>query len=517
MKTPTPTALRASVLIVGLGQTGAACALWCARRGDAVRLADTRAEPAGIAALRKDLADAQVEYCLGQAVFGVDLLEGITSLVLSPGLAPDQPPVGALLAAARERGIEVIGEIELFARALAELRETHGYTPRVLAVTGTNGKTTVTALTRHLIAACGLKARAAGNISPAALAALHESLNNHDLPEVWVLELSSFQLDTTASLKPDAAVVLNVTQDHLDWHASMDAYAAAKARVYAQAGVRIVNRDDPWGRDMVTQLNDETVRSFGRDVPRQVGDMGLEDSHGVRWLAVGEAEDFEPPARAPRRGKTLQRPVRAAARAVRMMPVDALLLRGLHNALNAQAALLLARSLGLPWSGLLRAIREYRGEPHRMAFVRSIADVDFIDDSKGTNVGATVAGLDGLGGAAAGHARSSRIVLIAGGLGKGQDFSPLAAPVARYARAVVLIGQDAALIEQALAQTGVACVHAVTLEQAVVQAFALAQPGDAVLLSPACASMDMFRHYVHRGQVYAEAVQALALDKGEVA
>jgi len=196
---------------------------------------------------------------------------------------------------------------------------------------------------------------------------------------------------------------------------------------------------------------------------------------------------------------------------VRMMPVDALRLRGLHNALNVQAALLLARSLGLSWSGLLRAVRDYRGEPHRMALVRRIADVDFIDDSKGTNVGATVAGLEGLNGS------GGKAVLIAGGLGKGQDFSPLAAPVASHARAVVLIGQDAALIAQALADTGVVCEQAESLPQAVARAFDLAQPGDAVLLSPACASMDMFRSYVHRGQVYADAVQALALDKGEVA
>jgi len=499
---------RASVLIAGLGETGAAAALWCARRGGALRIADTRTEPAGIAVLRAGLGQAQVDYRLGSVDFDVDLLDGIDTVVLSPGLAPDQAPVAALLGVARERGIEVIGEIELFARALAQLHETHAYRPRVLAVTGTNGKTTVTALTRHLVHACGLRVRAAGNISPAALSALMDALDQNELPDVWVLELSSFQLVTTQSLTPAAAVVLNVTQDHLDWHGSLDAYAQAKARLYDRAGVRIVNRDDTRVLDMVAHLDDESVRSFGRGLPPMTGDMGIESSHGVRWLAAGEAGDFDPPAPAPRRRKTMQRPVRAAARTVRMMPTDALRLRGLHNALNAQAALLLARSLGLPWSRLLHAVREYRGEPHRMAFVRRIADVDFIDDSKGTNVGATVAGLDGLDGKA---------VLIAGGLGKGQDFSPLAAPVARHARAVVLIGQDAGQIAQALADTGVPCEQADSLAQAVARAFELAQAGDAVLLSPACASMDMFRSYVHRGQVYAEAVQSLALEKGEVA
>jgi len=507
MQDVTPTR-RASVLIAGLGETGVAAALWCARRGDVLRIADTRAEPAGVAALRAGLDGARVEYRLGLPVFDLDLLDGIDRIVLSPGLAPDQPPAAALLSAARERGIEVIGEVELFARALAELREARAYAPRVLAVTGTNGKTTVTALTRHLVQACGVTARAAGNISPAALTALMDALDQDDLPEIWVLELSSFQLATTQSLTPEAAVVLNLTQDHLDWHGSMAGYAAAKAKLYDRAGVRIVNRDDGRGLEMVAHLDDESVRSFGRDAPQLAGDMGLEDNHGVRWLAAGEADDFDPPASAPRRRKTVQRSVRTAARVVRMMPVDALRLRGLHNALNVQAALLLARSLGLPWGGLLRAVREYRGEPHRMAFVRRIADVDFIDDSKGTNVGATAAGLEGLDGKA---------VLIAGGLGKGQDFSPLAAPVASRARAVVLIGQDAALIEQALADTGVACERAESLQQAVARAFDLAQPGDAVLLSPACASMDMFRSYAHRGQVYADAVQALALDQGEVA
>jgi len=504
----TMTRRNASVLIVGLGETGMAAARWCARCGEALRIVDTRAEPAGLAALRADLGEVQVEYCLGASVLGVELLVGIARLVLSPGLAPDQPPVAALVMAARERGIEVIGEIELFARALAELRETRGYAPRVLAVTGTNGKTTVTALTRHLLHACGVTVRAAGNISPAALNALMDALDHDVLPDVWVLELSSFQLMTTCSLAPDAAVVLNLSQDHLDWHASMQAYAQAKARLYERAGVRVVNRDDALTMAMVADLDDESVRSFGRSMPPLVGDMGLEDSHGVAWLATGEAGDFATPVTRTRRGKTVQRAVRAPGRVVRMMPVDALRLRGLHNALNAQAALLLARCLGLPWNGLLRALRDYPGEPHRMAFVRRIAGIDFIDDSKGTNVGATVAALEGLG---------STAVLIAGGLGKGQDFSPLLGPVARHARAVVLIGQDAALIAQALADSGVRCEQADSLQQAVAHALALAQPGDAVLLSPACASMDMFRNYVHRGQAYAEAVQALALDRGEVA
>jgi len=499
----------ARVLILGLGESGCAAARWCARGGAALRLADTRAEPGGLDALRRDLAAAPVEYRLGASAFDAGLLEGVDQVVLSPGLPPAQPPLSGLLEQARAAGIEVVGEIELFARALAELARSQEYEPRILAVTGTNGKTTVTALARHLVEAAGLSVRAAGNIGPAALAALMDALDAQSLPQVWVLELSSFQLATTRSLRADAAAVLNVTQDHLDWHGDMAGYAAAKAGIYAGARIAVVNRDDPLVAAMVESLDARRVRSFGRDLPALVGDMGLDHSHGVGWLAAAEPLDFEetetPP---PRRRKPAPPPPRATGRTVRLMPADALRIRGLHNALNAQAALLLARSLDLGWGPLLRAVGDYAGEPHRMAFVRSIGSVDFIDDSKGTNVGATVAGLEGLG---------RKVVLIAGGLGKGQDFSPLAAAAARHARAVLLIGQDGAEIGRALEGAGVSGEAAASLEDAVDRALDLAQPGDAVLLSPACASMDMFRNYAHRGQAFARAVEEAALQRGEVA
>jgi len=504
-----PSSADALVLILGLGETGCAAARWCARAGAALRLADTRTEPGGLEALRRDLADARVDYRLGEAHFEPGLLAGVTQIVLSPGLAPTRSPVGGLLEQARTAGIEIVGEIELFARALADLARSQDYAPRVLAVTGTNGKTTVTALARHLAASAGLSARAAGNIGPAALAALMEALDSQALPQVWVLELSSFQLQTTRSLRPDAAVVLNVTQDHLDWHADMEEYAAAKARIYDGAGIAIVNRDDPRVTAMVESLGERRVRSFGRDLPERVGDMGLDRSHGVAWLAAAEPTDFDEPEAPVRRKKAAAPPPpRPAGRTVRMMPADALRIRGLHNALNAQAALLLARCLDLGWGPLLRAVRDYEGEPHRMEFLRTIAGVDFINDSKGTNVGATVAGLEGLG---------RKAVLIAGGQGKGQDFSPLVPVVAQHARAVLLIGQDGPEIGRALAATGVHCEPVATLADAVRRGLDLAQPGDAVLLSPACASLDMFRNYPHRGQAYAEAVEEAALLRGEVA
>lgn len=497
------------VLILGLGETGAAAARWCARGGSRLRVADTRAEPGGLAALRDALAEYDVEYRLGyEGEFDLALLDGVSQLVLSPGLAPTQAPAHSILDAARSRGIEIVGEIELFARALTRLAAEREYRPSVLAVTGTNGKTTVTALTRQLIEACGKTVIAAGNISPAALAALMDALDTDALPQVWVLELSSFQLETTSSLAPDAAVVLNLTQDHLDWHVSMEAYANAKARLLKLARITIVNRDDQATVNMIDSIDALNARSFGRDMPTLVGDMGLELGQGVAWMVACEATDFDDVAPPVRRKKNAPLPTRADGRMSRLMPVDALRIRGLHNALNALAALQLGRCLDLGWGSMLRALRDYTGEPHRAAFVRTIAGVDYINDSKGTNVGSTVAALEGLG---------QPVVLIAGGQGKGQDFSPLIPVVAQHARAVLLLGVDGPEIGRVLADTGVQCIVVADLHEAVRRAAELAQPGDAVLLSPACASLDMFRNYPHRGQVFMEEVQDLARDHGEVA
>ena len=505
----TTSTLNPLVLIVGLGETGVAAARWCARLGVGLRIADTRAVPGGLEALKASLGNAAVEFHLGCDVFDPALLEGVGHLVLSPGLSPSLSPVKELLEDAAAAQVEVIGEIELFARALAQLAISHSYMPRVLGITGTNGKTTVTALTRHMLSTAGIKVRAAGNIGPAALDALMDALDHDDLPAVWVLELSSFQLETTTSLRYDAAVVLNVTQDHLDWHGSMEAYAAAKARIYATADLCIVNRDDALVLGMITSLGSMNVRSFGRDEPMLVGDLGIQASNDIGWLAAAEATEFDDEMPAPvRRKKNAPTPTRKPGRVSRLMPVDALAIRGMHNALNCQVALLLARAAGGGLGSLLRAARDYTGEPHRMAFVRSVHGVDFFNDSKGTNVGATVAGLEGLG---------RRTILIAGGVGKGQDFSPLIPVVTRHVGAVVLIGQDAPILFDTLSPTGVPCEIAHSLEAAVAKAFSHASQGDAVVLSPACASLDMFRNYPHRGQVFVEAVTELALECGEVA
>jgi len=497
-------------LILGLGETGLAAAAWCLRAGVRPRIADTRAQPAGLQVLRALSGTQDLDVRLGQAACAPEVLNDVRTIVLSPGLSPHKNPVRDLLAQARARSIDIVSEIELFARALHELAERDGYKPCVLAVTGTNGKTTVTAMTRHLLQASNIAVRAAGNIGPAALTALADALDTNALPQVWVLELSSFQLETTQSLKPDAAAVLNVTQDHLDWHGSMQAYADAKARLLQGAALAVVNRDDARVRAMVAGIHATSVRSFGCERPEYAGDLGLERNHDVLWLAHAQAQDFEIPAATPRRRRKGQNdalPARAPGRVARLMPVDALRVQGLHNALNAQAALLLARAAHADWAAMLHALREYRGQAHRMAFIRRIGEVDFIDDSKGTNVGATVAGLQGLGRPA---------VLIAGGLGKDQNFAPLARAVRDHARALVLIGRDAAQIAQTL-DAHIVREFADSLPAAVRQAHALAQPGDAVLLSPACASMDMFRDYAHRAQVFEQAVRELALDMGEVA
>ncbi|MFV0282616.1 MAG: UDP-N-acetylmuramoyl-L-alanine--D-glutamate ligase [Castellaniella sp.] len=496
-------------LILGLGETGVAAARWCAARGARLRVLDTREQPGGLDDLRTDGID--VDLRLGAGAMTAGALDEVHTLVLSPGLNPHEAPVAGLLAEARERKIEILGEIELFARALADLRA-QGYAPALLAVTGTNGKTTVTALTRHLVAASGRRVRAAGNISPAALASLKDALDQGELPDVWVLELSSFQLEATSTLAPDAATVLNVTQDHLDWHGSMQAYAAAKARLLDMARIAVVNRDDPLVREMVSDLADERVRGFGVDAPALAGDGGLLTQQGLVWLAAAPEVEADPAVQPPvrrRRAVREEAPTRRpAATAQALMPVEALRIRGTHNALNALAALILGRAIGLDWAPMLHALRSYRGEAHRTEFVRAIAGVDFIDDSKGTNVGATLAALKGLG---------RPVVLIAGGLGKGQDFSPLAPAVRAHARTVLLIGQDGPLIGQALADCGVPLQSCATLEDAVGRGLTLAQPGDAVLLSPACASMDMFRNYAHRSACFVEAVRALNAPGGGAA
>ena len=455
------------VLVLGLGESGLAAACWCARQGARLRVADTRATPPYLEELRRRVGSA--DFCSGE--FDQALLAGIDLLVLSPGLPGDLPVV----IQARAAGIPVLGEIELFAQGLHCL----GQSAPVLAITGTNGKTTTTALTGHLLRATGKAVGVAGNISPAALAALMAAQDANALPQIWVLELSSFQLETTATLNPAAATVLNVSDDHLDRYAGLDEYAAVKARNFSGGGVQVLNRDDPQVRRMT--LAERRVITFGLDAPPAAGDFGLRSQSGEVWLAQGERC---------------------------LLPLSGLSLAGLHNAANAMAALALCVSIGFDVDSLLPALRSFGGLPHRVEKITEKDGVTWYDDSKGTNVGATVAALAGLGG---GVGRKS--VVIAGGDGKGQDFSPLRNAVATHARAVILIGRDGALIGQAIAGAGIRTESAADMADAVKRAAALALPGDAVLLSPACASFDMFRNYEHRAQVFIAAVRAMEAAK----
>lgn len=485
------------VLVLGLGASGLAMARWCARAGAQVTVADTRSAPPQLAVLQAELPS--VRFIAGPLSAELVAGQDVRSVYRSPGLAPQE--IAPVVDAARAIGLPVGGELDLFAKALAALAQQHGYAPKVLAITGTNGKTTVTALTGQLLEHAGWSVAVAGNIGPSLLDTLTHHLDAENLPQAWVLELSSFQLEGVQDFAPSAAVVLNITQDHLDWHGSMAAYAAAKARVFGTQGCMVLNRQDEAVMAMLPapvklkggKLQQRWHTTFGSNLPQQPGDFGLEEVNGMRWLVRAHDEA------GPDGSLFLQR----------LLPADVLRIRGLHNACNALAALALAQAAGCPLAPLLFGLREYRGEPHRVQSLGLVDGIEYFDDSKGTNVGATVAALHGLG-------PQQRIVLILGGLGKGQDFAPLAAPVAQYVRAVVLIGRDAPAIRQALAPTGVALHDAADLPSAVLLARAQAQPGDAVLLSPACASMDMFRDYAHRAQVFTEAVQALAEAAGQV-
>lgn len=491
-------------LVLGLGESGLAMAHWLARRGALLRVADTRPVPERLPLLREQLPGTQ--FIAGP--FNAALLDGVDFVCASPGLGPNKE-LAEIIPAAAARGIPVWGEIELFAQALQWLKEERAYAPKVIAITGTNGKTTVTSLTGQLCERAGLSVRVAGNISPAALDVLREVMDNDELPQAWVLELSSFQLHTTYSLQADAATVLNVTQDHLDWHGSMQAYAGDKQRIFGDETVRVLNRDDKWTMAMANPTGDNVT--FGTDAPELAHSFGLVNERGVYWLATAEpSEDAEPPKR---RKKNDPPPAPVECTTKKLMPADALQIRGTHNASNALAALALCRAIGLPFAPLLHGLREYKGQPHRVELVASINGVDYYDDSKGTNVGATVAALVGLGQSFAGGAQ--KLVLIAGGDGKGQEFDPLADPVRRFVRAVVLIGRDAPAIRGALEATGVKLEDCATLEEATQRASAIAHAGDAVLLSPACASLDMFRNYAHRAQVFIDTVRDIARDAGQ--
>jgi UDP-N-acetylmuramoylalanine--D-glutamate ligase len=451
-------------LVLGLGDTGYSMARWLHGQGAQVQVADTRAEPPHALKLRRDLPQA----ALHTGAFRDSLLREADFIAVSPGVALADP----LLQQARAAGVEIVGDVELFARSLNASAEMTSNSARVkvIGITGSNGKSSVTTMIGEMCQAAGLDTVVAGNIGLPVLDTLPREAAGA-APQVYVLELSSFQLETTASLRLDAATVLNVTEDHMDRYRDIADYAAAKQRIFLNCKVQVLNRDDPFSLGMATSRD---AFDFGLDPPAGPGHWGLVRQQGADWLAEGSQC---------------------------VMPLSELAVAGLHNAANALAALALTRAIGLPYPKLVNGLRRFRGLPHRVEKVMEIEGVAFYDDSKGTNVGATVAALNGM---------MQTVVLIAGGEGKGQDFTPLREAVQAKARAVILIGRDAERIATAIAASGVRQIRAKDMQDAVDLSFRAARPQDAVLLSPACASFDMFNNYAHRAQVFVEAVRALA-------
>ena len=458
------------MVVLGLGDTGLSMTRWLSRHGASVRVADSRAAPPHSGLLARELP--QVPVAAG--AFSDATLAGADLIAISPGIDRREAPI----AAAIKRGIPVVGDVELFAQALPSVvsHQSSRLSPKVLAITGSNGKSTVTAMTGEMCKAAGKKTVVAGNIGLPVLDALAAIEGGAAAPDVFVLELSSFQLESTKSLAPDAATVLNVTEDHLDRYDSLADYAQAKARIFGRGGVQVLNRDDR--RSLAMARGHGHARTFGLSAPRGESEWGIADGRGGRELARGP------------RG---------------LLPLADLPLAGLHNAANALAAHALANAIGLPDEPLAAALRRFEGLPHRMRKLDDIAGVAYYDDSKGTNVGATVAALSGM---------DRPVVLIAGGDGKGQDFTPLAPAVKGRAHTVVLIGRDAALIERAIASSGARIRRAADMDEAVGEAAQAAAAGDAVLLSPACASYDMYRDYVQRAEVFAGAVRGLRERRG---
>ena len=487
-------------LVLGCGASGIASVRFLKRRGWNVALADTRENPAGLVAFRQEFPD--VPFTGGALT--EQLLDGIDALVLSPGLSPEHSAAAPLVTKAKEARIDVLGEIELFARELVHLKKTQGYCPKVVAVTGTNGKTTTTRLTGLMVSQSHRSVCTAGNIGPNAVTELDRLLATESLPDYWVLELSSFQLATTSTLKPDAAAFLNLTQDHVDWHGSMAEYEAAKRRIFAPNTIRVLNRDD--AASMRAYEEGAVIRTFGSSDPTSPGQYGLTRDAGLVWLSeVPYVKDV-----GTRRRSALLSPDPASK--CLLMPASSLKIRGRHNAMNALAALALAEAVGIPLSAALKTLTTFAGEPHRVQFVlKTASGIEFIDDSKGTNVGATCAALEGLG------ATGQKCSLILGGDSKGQDFSDIAQSVASYARFVVLIGRDADRIAPVLKGLNVPVASAgFDFEKAVDMAYAAAREGDAVLLSPACASWDMFRDYAERSARFiARANQIAAREQAE--
>ena len=448
----------AKVLVVGLGDTGLSMARWLVRRGAIVRVVDTREA----APHQRIIQDKYPQIALALGRMPKEWVEAADMIAVSPGI--DRR--GGLIAKAAARGTPVVGDIELFSQWLNQ----GSSSPQVIAITGSNGKSTVTAMTSSICNAAGRPALMAGNFGLPVLDALMAVEDGVKEPEVYVLELSSFQLESTFSLKPDAATVLNLSEDHLDRYADMDEYAQAKGRIYQNGRYHIFNREDQWSNTL--SRSGVSRVSFGLDIPHEAESWGMTGHGKEAYLCRGSTE---------------------------ILALNQMSVTGLHNAANAIASGALCRAIGIEDYAIIKGLIQFKGLPHRVEKIDSFQNVDFYDDSKGTNVGATVAALKGM---------LQPVILIAGGDGKAQDFNALATAVRECARAIVLIGRDAPQIAELIG--GDFSVHfAADMAEAVELAYQLANSGDAVLLSPACASYDMYRSYVHRAEVFVSAVSAL--------
>lgn len=449
------------VLVLGMGETGLSMVKWLRRQGAEVRVADNRVTPPNVNVLERLIPSEKIYY----GPFNRAAFTDIEAIAISPGVTLAEPMVQNAV----KLGIPVVSDIELFAWALNHIEQR----PVILAITGSNGKTTVTTMVGEMVRNAGCDVEVAGNIGPAVLETLMRRMDGGKLPQYWVLELSSFQLETTCHLGADAAVVLNLSEDHFDRYAGMHDYAAAKARLFMgdEQSVQILNRDDKAVRAMA--LPGRKKMTFGLGEPVTEGDFGLLQIGADLWLAQGGTS---------------------------LLKTSEMMIPGLHNIANALAAIALCRAVALPYEPLLEALREFKGLPHRMQKIGVINGVTFYNDSKSTNVGSAIAALNGM---------KKNIVLIAGGDGKGQDFSPLKQAVANAARSVVLLGRDAKEVAKAIKNCQVPVYYAATMEEAVQISFLLAKPGDVVMLSPACASLDMFKNYIHRAEVFIDAVKEI--------
>lgn len=436
-------------VVVGLGKSGLSLVRFLARQGQAFAVADSRENPPELIALQGEYPEVSVRC----GPLSADQLSAAQVLYVSPGLALSTPALQAAIA----KGVTISGDIDLFAQ--------HARAP-IVAITGSNAKSTVTTLVGQMFATAGLNVAIGGNLGTPALDLLDDAV------DVYVMELSSFQLETTSHLQARVAVCLNISEDHMDRYANLDGYIAAKQRVFDNAQAVVINRDDTASQPQQTQT--PTV-SFGLSVP-EASEFGLREHAAQTYLAYGDEL---------------------------LLPVGALKVRGSHNYANALAALAIGQSMSLSMPAMLSALQAFAGLEHRCQWLRKVQGVDWYNDSKATNVGAALAAIEGLG---AGHA--GKLILIAGGDGKGADFSSLTAAIAKYCRAVIVLGRDAERVAQAVADT-VPVERVASLEDAVAVAAQRAQVGDSVLLAPACASLDMFKNFEARGELFAQAVGRL--------